>query len=112
MVSRLPGAPLALIEERKITGYLLASGHPAGRTKAAFFKRFGFCAVEWEQLRDALPGPARSARVISRADTEFGRKYLLEGPLTAPDSRKPRVRTVWFVAIGETAPRLVTAYAA
>jgi hypothetical protein len=110
--SRLPGARLAVIEERKITHYLLASGHPAGRAKAAFFERFGFRAAEWNRLRDALLDHARSARIISIADTEFGRKYVLEGPLTTPNSRKPRVRTVWFVAIGETAPRLVTAYAA
>lgn len=111
-ISRLPGAPLAILEERKITHYLLASSHPAGRAKAVFFGRFGFRAADWRRLRDALLDHARSAQIISIADTEFGTKYLLEGPLMTPDNRKPRVRAVWFVALGETAPRLVTAYAA
>ncbi len=39
-------------------------------------------------------------------------KYILEGPLSAPDGRRPRVRTIWFAANGETTLRLVTAYAA
>jgi hypothetical protein len=108
----LPDAQLAIVEQRKITRHLLASGHPAGRAKAAFFERFGFRVAEWGRLRDALLEHARSTRSIFIADTEFGRKYVLEGPLTTPDGRKPRVRTVWFVAIGETVPRLVTAYAA
>lgn len=102
----------AVIEERKITHYLLATGHPAGRAKAAFFGRFGFHRAEWRRLGEALLEHARSARVIMTSETEFGKKYVLEGPLLAPDGRKPQIRTVWFVATGEATPRLVTAYAA
>jgi len=61
-------------------------------------------------LRDALLDHARSARVVSVSETEFGKKYILEGRLPAPDGRKPRIRAIWVVAAGETAPRLVTAY--
>ena len=111
-MARLPDAHLAIIEERKITHYLLASGHPAGRAKSAFFQSFGFRTTEWRNLRDALLDHARSARVISVSETQFGKKYILQGSLSAPDGRRPRVRAIWFVAAGETAPRLVTAYAA
>jgi hypothetical protein len=110
ITARLPEASLAVIERRKITDYLLTKGHPAGRAKAAFFQRFGFAAASWERLRDALLEHARSARVVSTADTPFGKKYILEGPLIAPDGRKPLVRAVWFVRPGETASRFVTAY--
>jgi hypothetical protein len=41
--------------------------------------------------------------------TGFGRRYKVEGPLTAPDGRRPRVCTVWQLDEGETAPRLITA---
>jgi len=92
MVSRLPGARLGIIEEQKIRRYLLAGGHPAGRAKAAFFIGFGFRTAEWQRLRDALLAHARSARVVSVSDTEFGKKYILEGRLSAPDSRRPRIR--------------------
>jgi hypothetical protein len=53
---------------------------------------------------------ARSAAIVSAADTPFGRKYFLEGPLAAADGRNPRVRAVWFIASGEAVPRFVTAY--
>src|SRR5260370_40296437 len=100
MNSGLLNAPLAIIERRKITDYLLSRSHPAGRAKAAFFARFGFTAAEWPRLRDALLEHARSAPIVSAVDTPFGKKYILEGPITAPDGRKPRVRTVWFIVTG------------
>jgi hypothetical protein len=106
----LPGAHIATVDERKITSYLLSSNHPAGRAKAAFFRRFGFRATSWRRLRDALVDHAQTAEIIAVAETEFGKKYILEGPLASPDGRNPDIRGVWFVAIGEAAPRLVTAY--
>jgi hypothetical protein len=108
----LPAVESAVIEEHKLTRYLLADGHPAGRAKAAFFRRFGFRAEAAQQLRDALIDHARSSRVISMSETEFGTKYILEGPLQAVDGRRPSLRAIWFIPAGETAPRLVTAYPA
>jgi hypothetical protein len=110
MTSRLPNPQLAIIDRRKVADYLLARNHPAGRAKAAFFARFGFMAAEWSQLRDALLDHARSAPTVSAAETPFGTKYILEGAIAAPDGRNPRVRAVWFIAIGDTTPRFVTAY--
>jgi hypothetical protein len=75
-----------------------------------FFRRFGFRDAAWQSLRDALLKHARSARVVGISETEFGRKYILEGPLVAADSRRPGIVAVWFVTAGEKAPRLVTAY--
>jgi hypothetical protein len=108
----LPEGHLAIIEEQKITQYLSASGHPAGRAKVVFFRRYRFEIAAWQTLHDALLKHALSARVISMNDTEFGRKYILEGRMIAPDSGKLRIRAIWFVAKGERVPRLVTAYAA
>lgn len=108
--SRLPNAQLAVIEEGKITRYLLAGDHPAGRAKAAVFRRFGFSAADWPTLRDALLDHARTGQVISASDSEFGWKYIVEGMLSAIDGRRLRLRAVWFVNSGEMVPRLVTAY--
>jgi hypothetical protein len=89
---------LAIIEERQVTQYLLASGHhllasghPAARGKAIFFERFGFRPEVWQSLRSALLDHARSARVVAVNETEFGKKYTMDGPLIAPDGRTPRV---------------------
>lgn len=37
-------------------------------------------------------------------------RYEVERELSAPDGRRPRVRTVWQVDEGCNAPRLITAY--
>jgi hypothetical protein len=97
-------------ESDRLSAYLLATNHPAGRAKAVFFVRFGFTILAWQQLRDALFIHARSAPVASVSDTPFGRKYILEGPLASPDGRNPRLRSVWFIAAGEVVPGLATAY--
>src|SRR6266849_3278380 len=110
MTSGLPNVQLAIIDRRKITDDLLARSHPAGRATAAVFARFGFTVAAWAKLRDALLDHARSAPIVSAADTPFGKKYILEAPLAAPDGRKPQIRAVWFVVTGETAPMFVTAY--
>src|SRR6266540_606848 len=106
----IPDPDQATIEDRKIIHYLLSGSHPAGRAKAVFFRRFGFRTSTWQSLRDALLDHARSAALVSASDTPFGKKYTLEGPLVTPGARRPRVRSIWFVATGETAARLVTAY--
>jgi hypothetical protein len=108
----IPNADQAIVERRKITEYLLSTSHPVGRAKAAFFRRFGFHIPAWTELRDGLLDHARSSHIVSASDTPFGRKYTVEGLLTTPSGRKPRVRSVWFVTTGQTAPRLVTAYPA
>jgi hypothetical protein len=108
----LPGADLAVVEEEKLRSYLLSEIHPAGRAKAAFFRAFGFRARSWRRLRDALLEHGHTSSIVAAAETEFGRKYILEGPLMAPDGRRPTIRAVWFVASGEAVPRLVTAYPA
>jgi hypothetical protein len=72
VVTGLPNSDLAVVEEYKITHYLLSSGHPAGRGKAAFFRRFGFSTAAWEKLRDALLDHGRAASILDVEDTPFG----------------------------------------
>jgi len=107
---RLPNQQKVIIPEMKIRGYLLSSSHPYGRHKAAFFNRFGFRAKYWELLTSALRAHAALYEVAQVEETEFGSRYILEGPLKAPDGRAPIVRVVWFIEKGDDRPRLVTVY--
>jgi hypothetical protein len=50
----LPGIEIAVIEERKVVGYLLAADHPEGASKSAFFEAHGFRRGDWKVLADAL----------------------------------------------------------
>lgn len=107
---RLPNQQKAVIPEMKIRGYLSSTSHPYGRHKAAFFKRFGFRAKDWELMSSALRVHAEQSEVVRVEDTEFGSRYIVEGPLRAPDGRAPTVRVVWFIEKGNDRPRLVTVY--
>jgi hypothetical protein len=106
----LPNAQLAFVEREKIVDYLLNPLHRYGASKARFFASFGFQAQEWERFAAALLEHGRRDEVSKAKETGFGPRYEIEGEVTAPDGRRPRVRTVWQVDEGKVAPRLITAY--
>ena len=107
---RLPNIEEADIPEAKIRDYLLCSTHRVGKTKAAFFESFGFVSERWQELRDALLKHARDNEVQEWEDTEYGRRYVIDGPVWVPSGDSPRVRSVWFVEPGRRGPRFVTAH--
>lgn len=63
---RLPSAETAYVEEKKITDYLLNDTHPQGRSKARFFRSFGFVLERGEELSAALVKQAQIGTVISQ----------------------------------------------
>ena len=106
----LPNAQLATVPERKVTHYLLNPGHPAGGSKASFFLRFGFTVADWQQLAEALLRHGRENEVVKVEETRHGRRYVVDGLLTAPDGTSLNVRTAWYINPGGDAPRFVTAH--
>ena len=106
---KIPEFQNASVDGNKVTGYLLSEAHPNGRHKARFFKRFGFSAERPEALQEALKNHANND-YIKAERTDFGVRYIVEAVLESPDGRNPPVRTVWFCATEEAAPRFVTAY--
>ena len=107
---KLPQLENAVVPAAKITGYLLSAKHRDGRHKAAFFTRFGFTIADIETLTAALLRHAAEHEVAKSEVSPFGTRYVVEGELHTPDGRAPRLRVVWFIADGEVAPTLVTAY--
>jgi hypothetical protein len=106
----LPNVESAIVPEEKITQYLLNRAHPAGGSKAAFFLRFGFKTEEWQLLRDALLRHAHDNEVVESEETRFGIRYAIDGPLIAPGGGILNVRAAWYIDIGSTVPRFVTAH--
>lgn len=106
----LPRAEELVVEREKIIDYLLNPAHRYGASKERFFAAFGFRVEEWERLADALREHGRKYAVTKVKETGFGPRYEVEGELSAPDGRRPRVRTVWQLDAGEVAPRLITTY--
>jgi hypothetical protein len=107
---KLPNAHLVVIEQAKICDYLLNPAHRYGASKARFFMAFGFRPEAWEELANALREHGQQNEVAKVKDTGFGPRYEVDGEITALEGRRPRLRTVWQVDEGETAPRLITAY--
>ena len=107
---KLPDLGNAEIHQKKITGYLLSTTHRHGRGKAAFFARYGFSAQHWETLAEALRRHAAENEIVKTEQTPFGTRYIIEGPLQAPNGERPYLRVVWFIEQGQTTPRLATAY--
>ncbi|MCI0710808.1 MAG: hypothetical protein L0154_11665 [Chloroflexi bacterium] len=105
---KLPNLENVLIEETKITAYLLSEEKSGG--KSAFFMGFGFTIDDWETLRESLIQHASAHEVRRSFETSHGVKYIIEGKMQTPDGRLPQVRSVWIVDTGKDVPRLVTAY--
>jgi hypothetical protein len=53
---------------------------------------------------------ARQHDIVKEEPSPFGIRYLVEGPMLAPDGRSPNVRAVWFIDTGHDQPRFVTAW--
>ena len=107
---KLPNAQLATVPERKVTHYLLNPAHPAGGSKASFFLRFGFTVADWQRLAEALIRHASENEVVEMKETSHGWRYVVDGPLTAPDRTNLNVRTASYINPGGDAPRFVTAH--
>jgi hypothetical protein len=105
----LPRAPHAQIAPAKIQQYLLSPSHPIGRAKARFFRRLGFTATRWEELRDALLLHARRGDATTLPAGAFGQRYVVRGILQGPRDRAA-VLSVWIVLTDVSDPVFVTAY--
>lgn len=107
---KLPNLEQALISEAKIVRYLLSETHPKGKSKAAFFLRFGFSVAEWEVMKVALLEHVTAYEVVEITEMPFGVNYVIEGEISTPDERNPKIRVVWCIETDSDMPHLVTAY--
>ncbi len=107
---KLPNMERAVVPMEKLTAYLLSETHPDGAPKAAFYRRFGYGLSNWQDLAQALLNHAAEHDTVREEVTPFGVRYVIEGPLSAADDRRPNLRWIWFLDTGTDIPRLVTAY--
>lgn len=107
---KLLQAEQAIVPPAKVVNYLLSSTHRAGKSKAAFFRAFGFSADNWPIMADALRRHAFQNSVVETEETEFGVRHVVDGPMEAPDKTLLNVRSVWYIDKVGDAPRFVTAH--
>jgi hypothetical protein len=107
---RLPNCERASVAQEKIVYYLLSMTHSRGGQKAEFFLRHGFSSDSWEEFADELRKHACLYDVVEVSTTEYGTLYRIEGPIDAPNGRRPLVRAIWMIDAGADVPRLISAY--
>ena len=106
----LPNHAAAYVPEEKLIGYLLNTEHPIGGSKARLLARYGFTIANANVFAAALLSSAAQDQVSSRQQTPHGRKFIVDGELPTPRGTTLRIRSVWIIDRGATAPRLVPAY--
>ena len=106
----LPNTERAIIKSEKIQHYVLSSEHTIGRSKAAFFRKFGYSPSNWEVFEKDLRELIKVQDAVESETSKFGTKYTVKGPLNSPSGETIIVLTVWVILKGEDFPRFVTAY--
>lgn len=106
----LPNREKAHIPSAKLYDYLLSSSHSVGKSKAKFFRGFGFNEDNATLLETRLLSIAHMEDVVKLVTSPFGIKYTIDGVLMTPMDMTVNVRTVWIIEMDEDEPRFVTAH--
>ncbi len=109
-MAKLPNAEKAIIDAEKLQGYVLSFAHPVGRFKAAFFQKLGYSAENWEAFERHLRELILSHGVARVEESQYGRKFTVQGSMVSPSGETVQIVTVWVILKEESIPRFVTAY--
>jgi len=109
-MNKLPNYSKANIPEAKITKYLLCLEHKYGGSKAKFFINAGFKVDDWKVFEAALLQHPADHEIVKIERTPFGKNYVIECSIHAPNGKSPCIRSIWTIEDAEEIPRLVTAY--
>jgi hypothetical protein len=95
----LPAADRAIIERRKLEGYLLDPAHKDGRHKARVFQSaLGIGAAEWRYLNEAILAGVRDAPVSAIVATSYGSRCTVVVPIQGLNGQRHDVVTGWLVS--------------
>jgi hypothetical protein len=106
----LPNKSRAYVSISKITDYLLSETHNVGKSKARFFRSFGFDETTVNQFEQGLIRIAQTESIAETTETIYGKKYVIDGELETPSGDIIHLRTVWIIETGDDIPRLITAH--
>ena len=107
---KIPNADQAIIAVEKLRDYLLNPLHRRGGSKARLLMLLGYDADRWQTLEMDLRRQHLMLDAASTAETEYGTSYEIIAPLTGPNGRSVRFRSVWQIDYGTQIPRLITLY--
>lgn len=108
----LPNKSRAQVSLEKVTDYLLSETHAVGKSKAKYFRSYGFTDATASDLVQGLLAIAKNTSVESSERSPYGTKYIVDGELETPNGDMIQVRTIWIIENDDDTPRFVTAYPA
>jgi len=106
----LPNKFRVQVPLEKVTDYLLSETHAVGKSKAKYFRSYGFTDATASDLAHGLLEIAKNTLVESSERSPYGTKYVVDGELETPNGDMIRVRTIWIIENDDDTPRFVTAY--
>lgn len=106
----MPNCEKSVVPPDKLTNYLLSATHPIGKSKAKFFRSFGYDDGNVAQLEAGLKAIAQTQDLEEVEATAHGTKYKIPGFLNTPAGIPIRVLTVWIIPNDGNVPRFVTAF--
>ncbi|HET7145518.1 MAG TPA: hypothetical protein VFI68_15980 [Anaerolineales bacterium] len=106
----LPNKSKALVSPEKITDYLLSETHAVGKSKARYFRSFGFDENRATELANTLLTIAQNEQIVDSETTRYGTKYVIDGEFLAPNGVMIQIRTIWIIEKMQDIPRFITAY--
>ena len=101
-----------IVSTAKLAHYLLEVSHPAGGSKARFFRACGFSPDDLLAFETAILLHASAHPVYAERHHKHGVNRVIRCEMVTPDGRNPCVNTVWTQDHGATSQRFVTAYPA
>lgn len=109
-IRKLPNALEEVeVQSRKLTDYLLNSGHPKGRSKAVFFERvLDISSTDSKFLEVQFVDALREAQFVDVRLDDYGIRFGAELPIKGRNGRTATIETAWIVRPGERAS-LITA---
>jgi len=105
-LAQLPNFRNDVLDDAKITKYLLNDINPQNQGKAKFFMLFGFMLANWQELRKALLDHPHNNAVVNQTTFRYGEIYEIGCSIASP------VRSFWAIEPPSTDPKFITAYAA
>ena len=108
----LPNKSKAYVPSEKITDYLLSETHAVGKSKARYFRSFGFNHDTAGQFRQGLLAIAQSGHIVEVEKSSHGTKFIIDGELETPNGVMIHIRTIWIIERDYDIPRFITAYPA
>jgi hypothetical protein len=91
---QIPNAERAVIDQRKLHGYLLSRDHQVGRFKAAFFLALGYSPEDWRRLEADLRSQHLPKDATAEERTSHGQKYAIRATLVGPSGNSADVLSV------------------